>query len=161
MSRILSSLPALLLLNACGAENTLLEDAFNWDVTVTGIEDSCNANMVSYSEKFTYSLVFEGSSTSLYIGDSPFAGGVIKGCSLDYEGAVIGEERGSQDEYWIQWQLSGECQLRQGGSACDLEVGKDWIGAETFTILQSTDPSLKEDCAYTMSVEGKFTGQNG
>jgi|WetSurMetagenome_2_1015567.scaffolds.fasta_scaffold547444_1 hypothetical protein len=133
--------------------------AYNWDVALEGTKDSCNKEMQSYSDAFTYSLLFEGTSASLYIGEAQFASGTIQGCGLQYEGPVIGEQRGADDAFWVQWQLAGDAVVRLGGSGCDLSLDEDWNGTEVFTLVSSDDPSIPAGCTYTVAVTGTYQGQ--
>ncbi len=152
--------PLLLLALIACEEEGLDPDSFNWEVTITGVEDLCNPNdPQGFQESMTYSLFFDGSITDIKIGDKAFASGLMSGCTLEYDSAVTGEIRGANEEYWVKWQLTGDAVLRQGGSSCDIEEGLDWVGEETFTIVESTDPEIVEGCTYTMSVEGVYVGQ--
>lgn len=154
------ALPLLMIpLMACEEEG-LDPDSFNWEVTVTGIEDLCNpSDPQPYQETVTYSLFFDGSITEIYIGDKSFAAGIMTGCSLEYDTPLVGERRGPNEEYWVKWQLTGEAVLRQGGSSCELEEGVDWYGEETFEVIETDDPTLAVGCTYTMSVQGIYRGQ--
>ncbi len=155
-----AALLPILFLWACGpAEDTV--DGFNWDLTVTGTQDLCNPQAPQgFQESYTYTLLFDGSITELYIGDKTFAAGIISGCTLEYESPVVGERRGADDEFWIKWQLTGEAILRQGGGSCELEEGVDWSGIETFEVVETDDPSIEEGCTYELLVEGVYTGQS-
>jgi hypothetical protein len=146
-------------LSAC-QEETLDPDSFNWEVTVTGIEDLCNpTDPQPFQETVTYSLFFDGSITDIKVGPDSFASGIMTGCSLEYDTPVVGERRGPNEEYWVKWQLSGEALLRQGGSSCDITEGLDWEGTETFEIIETDDPDLAVGCTYTLSVAGTYLGQ--
>ncbi len=153
-------LPLLLLPLAACEEDTLDPDSFNWEVTVTGVEDLCNpTDPQGFQQDFTYSLFFDGSITTITIGDENFASGIMSGCSLEYDTPVVGERRGDNEEFWVKWQLTGEALLRQGGSSCDIDEGLDWQGEETFELVETDDPSLSVGCTYTMAVEGTYLGQ--
>jgi hypothetical protein len=153
-------LPLLLIPVMACEEEGLDPDSYNWEVTITAIEDLCNpSDPVPYQEVVTYSLFFDGSITDLYIGDKAFAQGIMTGCALEYDTPVVGERRGDDEEFWVKWQLSGEAVLRQGGSSCDLEEGVDWYGEETFEVVETDDPDLPIGCTYTMSVQGIYKGQ--
>jgi hypothetical protein len=150
----------LLPLLACGEEEGPPPGSFNWEVTITGIEDLCNpSDPQPYQETVTYSLFFDGSLTEIYIGQDAFAAGVMSGCSLEYDTPVVGERRGENGEYWVKWQLVGEATLRQGGSSCDMTEGVDWEGTETFEVVETDDPNLQVGCTYTMSVVGTYVGK--
>ncbi len=152
---------ALLLLPLLACEEEGLDpDSYNWEVTITGVEDLCNPDdPQGYQESMTYSLFFDGSITDIKVGDKSFASGIMSGCTLEYDSAVVGERRGPEEEYWIKWQLTGEATLRQGGGSCDIEEGFDWVGEETFEIVESTDPDIEVGCTYTMALEGTYVGQ--
>ncbi|MFH1467081.1 MAG: hypothetical protein ABIO70_22045 [Pseudomonadota bacterium] len=161
MRSLLALMPLSLL--ACVEEPGPPSGTFDWDVTITGIEDLCNPTDPQGSlEEVTYSLLFDGSLTSIYIGPDLFAQGIMSGCALEYDSPVVGERRGENEEFWVKWQITGDATLRQGGSSCDIvEEGIDWVGEETFEIVETDDPSLQIGCTYTMSVVGTFTGRNG
>ncbi len=154
------ALPLLLIpLMACEEEG-LDPDSFNWEVTVTGIEDLCNpTDPQPYQETVVYSLFFDGSITEILIGSENFASGIMTGCALEYDSPLVGERRGPNDEYWVKWQLTGEATLRQGGESCDLDDGVDWHGTETFEIIETDDPDLQVGCTYTLDVTGTYKGQ--
>lgn len=157
MRRLTALLPLCLL--ACEEEG-LPPDSFNWEVTITGIEDLCNPqDPQGYQETVTYSLFFDGSLTTIHIGQDSFAAGIMSGCSLEYDTPTVGERRGENEEFWVKWQLTGEAVLRQGGSACDLTEGVDWEGIEVFEVVETDDPSLMVGCTYTMSVQGTYLGR--
>jgi len=144
---------------ACEEEG-LDPDSFNWDVTVTGIEDRCNpSDPQPFQESVVYSLFFDGGLTEILVGPDNFASGIMTGCALEYDTPVVGERRGPNEEFWVKWQLSGEALLRQGGSSCELEDGVDWFGTETFEIIETDDPDLEVGCTYTLSVSGVYLGQ--
>jgi hypothetical protein len=153
--------PFLLMLPLLACEEEGLDpDSFNWEVTVTGIEDLCNPqDPQGFQETLTYSLFFDGSVTEIKIGQDSFASGIMTGCSLEYDTPLVGERRGPNEEYWVKWKLTGEALLRQGGSSCELDEGVDWSGTETFEIMETDDPDLQVGCTYTLSVTGTYKGQ--
>ena len=153
-------LPVLFALNlvACGEEG-LDPAGFHWEVEVVATEDLCNGTLEEWQEIFTYSLFFDGAATDLKIGEETFATGTLSGCRLTYESFLVGERRGPNDEFWVQWTLDGEATLRQGGSSCDLDPDVDWFGTEVFTILQASEElGYPSDCTYTTEVQGTYLG---
>jgi len=158
---------SLALVSACGG-NQKSADYYHWDVTAVGVDEDCNDPPQSFIEDMVYALAFSGSATDIAIfedGDyNSFAAGLLGGCRLVYESSVVKEERGDSEEAYIQWKLSGEAFMQQGGQGCDIEArvnellltlpgeganGRDWdsltidaqprdldwIGTETFEIV--------------------------
>jgi hypothetical protein len=159
--RRLLALPSFCLL-ACIEEPGPPSGSFDWDLTITGIEDLCHpTEPIGSQDDYVYSLLFDGSLTTIYIGADTFAQGIMSGCSLEYDTPIVGERRGQDGELWVKWQITGEAVLRLGGGSCDLPEGVDWDGTETFEIVETDDPSLLVGCTYTMSVQGTFSGKNG
>ncbi len=154
-------LPVLLALTivACGDEG-LDPEGYHWEVEASTVEDLCNPPpLQEWQESYVYSLYFDGGATDLKIGDQTFATGTISGCRLTYESFLVGERRGPDDQFWVQWILEGEATLRQGGSSCDLDADVDWIGTEVFTILQASEElGYPKDCTYTTTVQGTYLG---
>jgi len=153
-------LPAMLFLTlGCAEEGALDPEGAHWDVTVEGSVDTCHAEGegVGFRQTYVYSLFYEGSITDLRIGGDSFATGIVSGCSLSYESPIIGEERESGE---LKWQLTGEATLRAGGDGCSLGDGSDWVGTETFEIVESQDPDIEVGCEYTMTVEGMYVDLN-
>ena len=168
------------LLAGCG-EEPLAEDAYHWDVHVTGVDNTCTDDTKAYVEDFVYSLQFTGSLTKLMIGTDSFATGTLRGCELDYESQVVGDQ--DRD---VQWVLSGHAVQRTGGDICDMEdkveeeridagieddawtenqskylngleaADVDWVGFETFEIVASEDDSISAGCTYTLFVAGTY-----
>ncbi len=140
---------SLALISACGvAEKSA--DYYHWDVTAVGVDENCNTPAETFFDEMVYALAFNGSATDLALfeeGDyNSFAAGLLGGCRLTYESSVVKESRGDSDEAFIQWQLSGEAFMQQGGQGCDIEArvnellfslpgegagGRDW---ESLTI---------------------------
>ncbi len=170
-----------LLLAACAGDP--LEDAFSWDVAAVGVADTCNDPAVPSREDFTYSVVFDRSQATLYIGTDSFATGTLAGCNLEYSSPVVREDRGPGEEEWVQWELEGSATFKQGGSSCDVageaqrivaDLGRDWdslelewspeeldwVGLETFTIVGVGEAvtDLDPGCTYTVLVAGVFAG---
>lgn len=174
--------PALALLAGACKDPELNPDAYHWDVTVSGFEDDCNVPAVGSLEEYTYSLLFEGSIVNLYIGWDAFANGAISGCSITYQSPTVLEERAGGN---VQWLMTGEGFYRQIGDTCDipdrvneyydaypdlldfdgdwasrsggLELSAvDWIGVETFEIVNSEDESLPLGCTYSSLVVGQY-----
>lgn len=165
---------------SCG-EEPLAEDAYHWDVKVTGVDNTCTESSDTYAESFVYSLQFTGSLTKLMIGTDSFATGTLRGCELDYESQVVGDQ--DRD---VQWMLSGHAVQRTGGDICDMAdkveeeridagieddawtefqsnyLGSndpadiDWVGYETFEIVASEDESIAVGCTYTVFVAGTY-----
>ncbi|MCP4806631.1 MAG: hypothetical protein GY913_29275 [Proteobacteria bacterium] len=169
-------------LASCG-EEPLSEDAYHWDVKVTGVETDCvpEDQQSPYGENLTYSLEFTGSLTKLMIGTDSFATGTLRGCELEYESQVVGDQ--DRD---VQWVLSGHAVQRTGGDICDMAdkveeerlaagidddawtanqsqylgggepATVDWVGMETFEIVASEDASIPVGCTYTLFVAGNY-----
>ena len=158
---------SLVLMAACGS-NEKSADYYHWDVSAVGVDENCNTPPESFFDEMVYALAFNGSATDIAIfedGDyNSFAAGLLGGCRLTYESSVVKESRGDSDEAYIQWQLSGEAYMQQGGQGCDIEArvnellltlpgeganGRDWesltietkprdldwIGTEVFEIV--------------------------
>lgn len=131
----------------------------------------------------------EASAVNVGIGWDTFASGRISGCSIAYDSPVVGEDRNG-GEVFVQWQMSGYAYNRQGGDACsmaervnevygeheDLDFDSDWssrsnieepdavdwIGVETFEIVNVVDaegePSdaFPVGCQYSTLVVGSY-----
>lgn len=152
---MLRSLAPLALLLAAGCNETL--DGFEWDVTLTAIEDGCNPEPIGYEETFRYRIVFEGAQANLFLGPDGFATGALSGCSINYRSVPWGEERNG---YIMRWVLEGTAFYRQA-SGCDAQLPSpnvDWSGTETFTILETDDPGIAPGCKYVMQAEGVYLG---
>jgi hypothetical protein len=145
--------PLLLLLTAC-EESRVPEDALSFEVTTTGIADSCHPEATEGSvETYTYALAFDASSATIYIGEDVFAVGSITGCDLQYQTVIIGSE--TQNDGFVHWQLFGQASLDAGTNAC-VEGDDDWKGTETFEIQSSDDDTLEPGCTYDMKTTGRF-----
>ncbi|MBN1334802.1 MAG: hypothetical protein JXB39_02465 [Deltaproteobacteria bacterium] len=154
-------LPILVALTlvACGEEG-LDPAGYHWEVEILSTENLCDPDLPpTYEDAFVYSLFIDGSHADLKIGEASFASGTISGCRLTYESYLVGERRGPNDEYWVQWILTGEATIRQGGSACDLDPHVDWFGTEVFTVEQASEElGYPPNCTYTTEVEGVYLG---
>jgi hypothetical protein len=178
---------AVALLVSCGGGEPVA-DYFHWDVTVKGVDDTCNEPPQGYIEQMTYALAFQGSVTDLALFEdedyNTFASGVLGGCKLTYESPTVKEERSSDPEDWIQWRLSGESWVQQGGSGCSIETHAeeilelipnptwesldisyapseiDWVGLETFEVMGvgASIEGIEAGCSYTVLVAGVYTG---
>lgn len=149
------ALLALLVLSGSACSESLT--GFEWDVTLTAIEDGCNPEPIGYQQTFRYRLVFDGAHARLYIGENGFANGTLSGCSIQYSSVTWGEER---EDYTYRWVLTGDAAYRQG-SGCDTQLpgpNVDWFGTETFTIIDTDDPDIPPDCDYVMEAEGVYVG---
>jgi hypothetical protein len=176
---------ATLLISCGGGEPDT--DYYHWDVTLVGVDDTCNEPAQGYIEEMTYALAFQGSVTDLSLfedeGYNTFASGVLGGCKLTYESPTVKEERSSDAEDWIQWKLSGESWVQYGGSGCGIEVHADellemipnptweslnipyapseidWVGLETFEVMGVGDAveGLEAGCTYKVLVAGVYS----
>jgi len=161
-------------------------DYYHWDVTLVGVNDTCNESPQGYIEEMTYALAFQGSVTDLALFEdedyNTFASGVLGGCKLTYESPTVKEERGSDSEDWLQWRMSGESWVQQGGSGCGIEAHAeevlemipnptweslglpyapseiDWIGLETFEVMGVGEAveGIEAGCDYTVLVAGIY-----
>lgn len=147
---------ALLLLGAVGCSESTLPGHY-WDVSLVGSVDTCNEPTVPYADEFSYRLTFDGGNVDLSMGEDLFASGFLPGtCELNYESVIWSEQRGVHE---VKWMLRGEATIRLGGDACGLEAGLDWVGTETFEIMDSEDPDLSIGCEYQLSAEGVYAGE--
>ncbi|TVQ91656.1 MAG: hypothetical protein EA397_08580 [Deltaproteobacteria bacterium] len=149
------ALIALITLTSVACSESL--DGFEWDVTLTAIEDGCNPEPIGYQETLRYRIVFEGANARLHIGPNGFANGSLSGCSISYSSVTWGEER---EDYTYRWVLSGQAAYRQS-SGCDAQLpgpNIDWSGTETFTIVDTDDPDIPPGCEYVMEAEGVYLG---
>ena len=178
------------LITACGGDQRSA-DYYHWNVTAVGVDEDCNDPPESFFDEMTYALSFSGSATDIAIFNdgeyNSFAAGLLGGCRLTYESAVVKESRGDSDENYIQWQLSGEAYMQQGGQGCDIEARMnelllnldgdwdwesltvdikpsdlDWIGTETFEVLGvgSDVQGIEPGCTYQLVTAGTYTGQD-
>ncbi|MEY3213689.1 MAG: hypothetical protein RIT28_4170 [Pseudomonadota bacterium] len=175
---ILLAAPALTLVG-CEDEPDLI--TYDWDVVFAGYEDLCNDPPKASQERFTYALLFDGSTSALTINGEGFANGTRAGCTMDYQSAVIGEDR---DGGAVQWQLTGTAYYRTGGESCNMDerveevfgdagvdwatygfdpemplTDVDWVGIETFTIVGSEVESIPLGCTYSAVVSGVYLGE--
>jgi hypothetical protein len=183
---------SLALFSACGGNQKSL-DYYHWDVTAVGVDENCNEPPQSFIDDMVYALAFRGSATDIAIFEdgqyNSFAAGLLGGCRLTYESSVVKESRGDSDEAYIQWKLSGEAFMQQGGQGCDIEArvtellltlgeganGRawdsltietqprdlDWIGTEIFEIVGVGDDidDLEPGCTYQLLTAGVYSGQ--
>jgi hypothetical protein len=131
-------------------------EGFEWDITLTGEVDLCNADPSPFQQVFRYRLTFEGSKSTLHIGPDAFATGTIAGCRIDYRSVVWGEEKGGFEYRWV---IDGSAFYRQA-SGCDAQLpdNVDWQGTEIYTILETTNPDIPPNCTYELSAEGVYVG---
>jgi hypothetical protein len=145
-------------------ESKIPEDAIFFDVTVTNAPpeghtgpsgDECHPELEEipgYQETFTYALALEGSSATIYVGESVFASGTITGCDLTYSTVVIGEETDADGP--IKWQLHGQASVDPAeGDAC-VDGDSDWDGTEYFEVVNSEEETLELGCKYYMFTSG-------
>jgi hypothetical protein len=132
-------------------------EGFEWDVTLTGEVDLCNPEPIGFRETFRYRLSFSGAATTLSLGPDAFAQGTISGCRIAYQSVVWAEER---DGHEFRWLLEGEAFYRQGsGCTAQLPNNVDWLGTETFTIVETDHPDIPPNCTYQLSAEGVYIGE--
>lgn len=150
----------MLLLAYLACASGLDPDAYHWEVHVVGADDGCHAEgeTVPYQQEFTYALYYDGSSATMKIDGDTFATGVVSGCTLNYESVETREDRG---DGYVRWILEGEALHQQEGASCGIEANEegqslDWLGTETFTLLETDLPGYDTPCTYTMDVEGTF-----
>lgn len=152
-AKTFTGLTAAILLCACGPQP--VEPDGQWNVTVTGTDDSCTGAEAVYQELFTYQLFFDGSATTIRINNEGFATGSTSGCRLTYESAIWLEEDPAGD---YQWQITGEATYEGAAGGCDLDEGVDWVGEETLEIVFSENEGVLEGCTYEMELTGVFQG---
>ncbi|MFZ5480708.1 MAG: hypothetical protein ACOZNI_28365 [Myxococcota bacterium] len=144
------------LLAAC-QQSRVPAGALLYEITVTGTEDTCHPDAEEgYQETFTYAVALDAAETTIYIDDQVFAIGTIKGCEVEYNTVVIGEETEADGE--VRWQLFGSADFDPGDDSC-VEGENDWFGNETFEIVSTEDETLEEGCTYATEVAGTFKGQ--
>lgn len=155
-------LPLIMLLAACN-NSRVPPEALVFNVTVTGIgPDSCHpGDTTGYQADFEYAVAFSGSDADIYVDGEPFAAGVINGCNLTYQTAIIGQDVDSGN---IKWQLTGQALLDPADDTCVPGDG-DWAGSETFTVVdaevdEALDPTTA-GCTYPMSTGGSFVAPAG
>ena len=130
-----------------------------WTVTVTGLETSCLQNqgeeeMSGFQKSYQYDLVQDGTGTraKIYIDNTMFATGDLRGCSFQYKSSAYLED--SSDGRFT-WDITGDADIQLAAGGC-VEDQLDWKGTEVLTVLESENPSVEVGCTYTMSVEGTF-----
>ncbi len=145
---------AMGVLGGCGPEPL---PGYLWRVKVVGAEDTCNDPPVDYTDEqtFDYRLEYSGSDVSIAIGEDAFASGTIAGCEIGYHSVVWPAKKDGMD---LKWQLTGDATFRNGGTTCNLDVGIDWSGTETFEVVDSDHPNIEEGCTYTLRLEGAYIG---
>ena len=144
----------LLLLLACKKESAVPEGATTYEVTVVATADECHEeDTYTFKETYTYQLALDGSTATVYIDEQQFAVGLISGCSLTYQTAIIGEE--TEQDGSIKWQLFGAADLDAGDNAC-VPDEYDWKGTEYFEVVTSEDDTLEPGCEYKMETTGKI-----
>jgi hypothetical protein len=125
-----------------------------FDVTFTGVEDTCSGQAPSYTEDVTYRVVIEGQGVEVAVGSDVFATGRADGCNIEYTSIVWTEDR---DGASISWQISGEAAINVGGgNSCPIGDGVDWLGIETFEIISSEDPAYAPGCGLESEAVGNF-----
>ena len=151
---MLHRVPLLLALGLAACAEPV--EGFEWDITLTGAVDLCNAEPVGFEETYRYRLTFEGSQTTLHIGPDAFASGAIAGCEISYQSVVWGEEK---DGFEYRWVIDGQAFYRQSGG-CDAQLPEnvDWQGTEIYTILETTNPDIPPNCTYELTAEGVYVG---
>ena len=142
----------LVQLFAC-APSPIPEDALHYNVKVTATADECHPDSTQgYSETFEYIVAFDGSDTTIYIGEEVFAVGQITGCDLTYQTVVLPGENDTDGAF--KWQLFGTASVDPTeGDAC-VEGENDWEGTEYFEIVSSEDEQIEVGCQYTMDSVG-------
>ncbi len=133
-------------------------DGYQWAIDVNDAHDECHSPPADYHGPvhMDYVVTFDGGAATLFFDDEPFATGTIAGCDLHYETVVWDDEHNG---FAVRWRLTGDSIWRTGATGgCDLPDGTDWEGTETFEILASEDPDLREDCTYTIDLTGVYAG---
>ena len=132
------------------------DPGFLWEVETVVTGNYCFEPTEGWAESFLYKLSFEGAAVSLSIDDEQFATGAISGCQIVYNSVVWVEPR---DGFEIRWQLSGDAFYRQGaGCENHLADNQDWLGTETFTIVNSEHPDYPVGCEMVLDVQGTYAG---
>ena len=145
------ALGAVTTLSGCSKEDVV---GHYWDITASGVADTCTGQAANHKEKLDYRLVIEGQEAQVAIGANVFANGEINGCTVFYDSVIWAEERG---EYDISWQIHGLAVINVGGGqSCAPPNGTDWDGEETFEVISSSDPSVSPGCEYTLALSGKY-----
>lgn len=149
---------SLVLLSACNPSK-VPEDAIWYTITVTGIgPDECHpGNTEGYQDAFDYAIGFTGSRADVYVDGEPFASGTINGCNLTYHTVVYGT---TTDAGELKWELNGQAQLDPGNDSC-VEGDGDWMGTETFTIVDTDIDDMDVPCDYPMSTTGTYVPPEG
>ena len=129
-----------------------LEVDATWSVTVTGTETNCTQDQSGYIDNYQYDVVYDGTRAKIYIDNSMFATGDLRGCSLQYKSAAYLEDSSGGR---FTWDITGDADVQSAGGGC-VEDELDWKGTEVVTVLESENPSVEVGCTYTMSVEGTF-----
>ena len=145
----LAALAAVALV-ACGPSGPV-PDAI-WEVTVTGKYSNCTSDESGYQETFNYAVFFDGAAVDIRIDESPFASGVVSGCTIRYETPLWLEDRG--DDIYLRWVIEGTANYQYVTGQCDIADGYDWWGSETITVEESTDDDVVAGCTYELETSG-------
>ncbi len=147
----MTALSALCVLSACSKDEVV---GHYWDVTASGVGDTCTGSPANYKESFEYRVVIDGQEADLAVGPNIFASGSMNGLMFVYDSVIWTEDRG---DFEISWQIHGLAAINQGGSgAGKLENGTDWDGEEIFEVISSSDPAVSPGCTYTLALAGKY-----
>lgn len=149
MSLLRPMLSTLVMLAACSDANL---PGHRFDVTLTGVDDGCTGS-TGGSEDYTYRVEVEGAAVTLSIGEDLLATGTLSGCNVRYDSPSWTESRSGGE---VRWSLSGEAVIALG-DGCKAESG--WVGTETITVLESTDPDVQGGCRYSYAVDGTYEGE--
>ena len=138
------------MLLACAPQE---EPDASWKVTVTGTETDCTSDTSGFLSEYTYDVFQEATQIKIYIEDSLFATGQLRGCFIEYQSAAYLEDA---PEGRFTWDITGVADVQGAAGGCDLPEGLDWQGTETVTVLDSEHPDVLPGCTYNMSVEGTY-----
>jgi hypothetical protein len=136
------------LIVGCG-DAALPGDLFQ--ISAKGLEDGCTGGNANLSENFEYRVVFDGNNVEIAVGEDVFASGRADGCLISYESVVWQEDRNGKS---VNWQILGSATVDVNGS-CETGSESDWIGTESFQIVNSEDESLTPGCSYLTELTGK------
>lgn len=152
--RLASSMIAACALLGCNEP----ESGFVWEVTATGDVDECNDPVVPYQETFEFVVDLSSPPTTTIglKGEGAFATGRVSGAFIDYQSVVWTEEKNGSE---LRWQITGEAEFRTGGTTGSLDEGVDWLGTETFEIVDSFHPEIDVGCRYILLTEGVYMGE--
>jgi hypothetical protein len=133
-------------------------DGHAWAIQVDDAHDDCHSPPEDYRGplQMDYVVTFDGAAVTLFFDDETFASGTIAGCAMNYESVVWDDAHNGFD---VRWRLIGQSTWRTGeAGGCDLPEGTDWVGTETFEIIDSNEPELPEGCTYTIDLLGTYQG---